>query len=627
MISITQEPYGLQPVNSSHIWTIYDDEYTGYTNYKYVVDFYIDPYEQGHEKIGRIKLRPNSSGRASFDARGIIWNYIDPNPRVNSGVSANYDYVDIVNAFQNNGFTFTNYLNDNADFEKLRHIANYRILIGKEYTSGGTTTISIPTDYYTPNYPKYFVYSTQPVAYPGQPNTISSIEMNGWGRYVSDWAIANQTWESGYTFTHTTAGGTFVDGASSLSGSFSYTPTNEPGLGDILWVYSNQDGCGAWFSWADFETSGWNYRGTYSREYGFEGCYDDHSDFKTIWLGAAPNLMTDFESSLYQTLNPTTADRFKLVGAGDLGIVDLQPYQYGYENRDWDTQYGQFLNIFGGKQKKLNFTGLDQLPNYNGEGYVYTRKHHYDCPIIVSWLSGKNGAYQNTADFLITLSGTGNNIAPLEQLTPLSDGTGTFTPANELIQSYIPQYSLQNFTDWFGVMLSNGTPYFDSFADGRSMILLYELYGQECIEDPVHFLFINRNGAFDTYTFGQKNIRSHTTSISTYAQNGITDTSLQKWGSNMYRNVPYDQTTTTSVEAQSTFVDENDVPIIQDLFMSPYVWRIQPFKDNTMDADFYLVPIQITSNSVEEYKNRYNKLYQYDMTFTYNPIRQFNNPL
>ena len=90
----------------------------------------------------------------------------------------------------------------------------------------------------------------------------------------------------------------------------------------------------------------------------------------------------------------------------------------------------------------------------------------------------------------------------------------------------------------------------------------------------------------------------------------------------MYRNTPYDQTTITSVETQSNFVDENDVPIIQDLFMSPYVWRIQRFKD-----DYYLVPIQITSTSVEEYKSRYNKLYQYDMTFTYNPIRQFNNPL
>src|SRR5210317_2136612 len=127
MITIQQEPYGLQPVNSEHIWTIYDDEYTGYTNYKYVVDFYIDPYEEGWEKIGRIKIRPNSYGKGSFNARDIIKNYISPNPRTfwNSGDPD--DYVEIVNYYQYDGFTFTNYLNDNTNFEKLRQIANYRI--------------------------------------------------------------------------------------------------------------------------------------------------------------------------------------------------------------------------------------------------------------------------------------------------------------------------------------------------------------------------------------------------------------------------------------------------------------------------------------------------------------------
>jgi hypothetical protein len=154
------------------------------------------------------------------------------------------------------------------------------------------------------------------------------------------------------------------------------------------------------------------------------------------------------------------------------------------------------------------------------------------------------------------------------------------------------------------------------------MGMVYELYDNDCMDDPIHFLFINRHGTFDTYTFGQKNIRSHSTSISTYAKNGIRNADLQRWGSDMYRNTPYDQTTITSVETQSNFVNENDVPVIQDLFLSPYVWRIQDLEDTK-----YLVPIQITSNSVEEYKSRYNKLYQYDMTFEYNPIRQFNNPI
>ena len=40
-----------------------------------------------------------------------------------------------------------------------------------------------------------------------------------------------------------------------------------------------------------------------------------------------------------------------------------------------------------------------------------------------------------------------------------------------------------------------------------------------------------------------------------------------------------------------------------------------------------LIPIEITSSSVEDYKSRYNKLYQYDITFNYNTIRQFNNQI
>ena len=604
MITIQQEPYGLHPVNSESIWTIYDDEYTGYTNYKYVIDFYIDPFEEGHEKIGRIKLRPNSYGKASFNGRDIIKNYIQPNPRV----PGTLQYSTIENG---TGFTFTNYLNDDTDYEKLRHIANYRLLIGKEYTSGGTTTtISIPTDYYTPTY-------SISVARIGGTDTMTWTRANDWQNYVSDWALANQTWDSGFTWTHTTSGGAFIDGGSGLGDTGSYTPSSTPSVGDIFWIYSNQNGCGVWYEY-QYEGSSWDLRGEYSRYGAFDGCDEDHSDFKTTWIGASPNLLTQPTAGTL-VLNTEWSYRYKMIRGVSGNSPDLYPYQNAYENRDWDIEQGAFLNTFGGEAKTYNISNMDFTTDTTG--YIYSRKHHRDCPIILNWISGKNGAYSSTADFLITFSGTGSQITSADQLTPLSDGTGLYTPTNELIQSYIVKDIPTN-TDWQGFMLSDGTPPFDAWSDGNSMLLLYELYGGECIEDPVHFMFINRHGGFDTYTFGQKNIRSHSTSIKTYGKNGITDKPLQKWGGEMYRNTPYDQETITSVECQSTFVDENDVPIIQDLFMSPYVWRIQPFKSST-----YLVPIQITSNSVEEYKSRYNKLYQYDMTFEYNPIRQFNNPI
>ena len=604
MISIIQEPYGLQPVNSEHIWTIYDDEYTGYTNYKYVVDFYIDPYEQGHEKIGRIKLRPNSSGRASFDARGIIWNYIDPNPRTASG--STIDYTPIVNG---TGFTFTNYLNDNTDYEKLRQVANYRILIGYEYTSGGTSTIVMDTDYYTPNYSIVVSNST---------STMNWYNANGWEDLVSPWALANQSWDSGFTWSHTTAGGSFIDGASSTLDLGSYTPTITPTAGDIFHIISNQNKCGVWYSW-QWEGLYWDYRGTYSRDDKFNGCEDNHSDFKTIWLGTAPNLVLDINNLSGNLVNSNWGYLYQF-GNGSAAPI-LNPSQPGYENQPWRISRGSFLNTYGTDYKHFEIETATGA--YQTEPYLFYRQHHRDCPIILNWFSGVNGMYGNTYDYLYEGTGGTNNVLTFTtQLTPLSDGSGTFTPANELIQSYIKK-DLPD-VDKLVYMISNSAGVDSQYVweDGRSMGMVYELYDNSCMDDPIHFLFINRHGAFDTYTFGQKNIRSHSTSISTYAQNGITDTSLQKWGSDMYRNVPYDQTTITSVETQSNFVSENDVPIIQDLFMSPYVWRIQDLEDRK-----YLVPIQITSTSMEEYKSRYNKLYQYDMTFTYNPIRQFNNPL
>jgi len=603
MITIQQEPYGLQPVNSEHIWTIYDDDYANYTNYKYVIDFYIDPYESGAEKIGRIKLRPNTYGKASFNAKDIIKNYIAPNPRTASG--ATMDYTALVNG---SGFTFTNYLNDDTDYETLRQIANYRIMVGREYLSGGTTTLYISDGYY---YPSDYGMTLTPAG-----NTISFSGANGWENYVSPYSETGYSYTSGYTYQHTTSDGTPVAFGDSNNDAGSYTASPAPSAGDIFYVYSKESGCGGYAVYT-LEV-GWRVDGTYNTTEGIDGICFSGSDFKTIWLGASPNLLTsDDPTSL--TLNSTWADRYKMIRGVSGSNPDLYPYENAYENRDWDIEQGAFLNTFGGIAKNYNISGMDFTTDTTG--YIYSRKHHRECPIVLNWISGLNGAYRSTADFLITFSGTGKSITSAQQLTPLSDGTGSFTPANELIQSYIVKDIPTN-TDWQGFMLSDGTPPVDAWADGNSMLLLYDLYGGECIDDPVHFLFINRHGGFDTYTFGQKNIRSHSTNISTYAKNGITNTNLQKWGSDMYRNTPYDQTTTTSVEAQSTFVDENDVPIIQDLFMSPYVWRIQRFKD-----DYYLVPIQITSNSVEEYKNRYNKLYQYDMTFNYNPIRQFNNPL
>lgn len=616
MITIQQEPIGIQPVNTQHIWTIYDTEYTGYTNYKYVVDLYIDPYEEGWEKMGRIKLRPNSYGKGSFDAKSIIYNYINPNPRVSNPSAYTTTYDTIVNK---TGFTFTNYLNNNSEYETLRQVANYRILIGKEYTSGGTTTIDITTDYWIPT---YFIQVT-PLGL-----DFAWSNANGWEDLVSPYTLSAHTWNSGYTWTHESSGGIFIDGGSGLLDTGSYSPASVV-PGDIFWIYSNQNGYGRWYVYGE---EGWTFGGSYSSEFGFETyIYSTSlSQFKTIWLGA-PNSVLQNISSKYSTqyshnrqneVNNNFGYLYQLYNYS--GKPYSSPTQYGLENQPWQMSRTSFLNTYGMEFKPYNLIGA--TGEFETKPYFFTRKHHYDCPIILNWFNGKNGAYKNTYDFLYEGTGsttTNNDINFTTQFTPLSDGNDTFTPSNELIQSFVKQ-DIPTDIGRLVYMISDapGPNNQEIFDDGLSMGLVFDLYGDECLEDPVHFLFINRHGGFDTYTFGQKNIRSHSTSVSTYAQNGITNTSKQSWSDNQMRNTPYDQTTITSVECQSTFVSDNDVNVIQDLYLSPYVWRIQRYRDTR-----YLVPIQITSNSVEEYKSRYNKVYQYDLTFTYNPINQFNNPI
>jgi hypothetical protein len=41
----------------------------------------------------------------------------------------------------------------------------------------------------------------------------------------------------------------------------------------------------------------------------------------------------------------------------------------------------------------------------------------------------------------------------------------------------------------------------------------------------------------------------------------------------------------------------------------------------------YLIPIVITSKSMDEYKQRYNKLFQYTISYEYNPNQLFRTTL
>ena len=74
------------------------------------------------------------------------------------------------------------------------------------------------------------------------------------------------------------------------------------------------------------------------------------------------------------------------------------------------------------------------------------------------------------------------------------------------------------------------------------------------------------------------------------------------------------------------FLDDNEKNILQDLFMSPEVYIIKDH-DWTDKApktyNPYLLPVTVKTDSITEYKNRYNKQAQYEFILQYTPINQY----
>ena len=98
--------------------------------------------------------------------------------------------------------------------------------------------------------------------------------------------------------------------------------------------------------------------------------------------------------------------------------------------------------------------------------------------------------------------------------------------------------------------------------------------------------------------------------------------SLHKWLS----EIP-NKNTLVSVQAQTTWMDENDVENYRDFFLSNYVYQIIQKIGEGDILYSTLIPVSITESTFEEYKSRYNKLYQYTMNYVYNPIKQFNTSI
>jgi hypothetical protein len=179
------------------------------------------------------------------------------------------------------------------------------------------------------------------------------------------------------------------------------------------------------------------------------------------------------------------------------------------------------------------------------------------------------------------------------------------------------------------IYLTNDAFGYDYNTYGCSEIVQYKMVGEECLNNPVSFLFMNRQGIWDTYTFTKKYTKKFQVNKKTYNQQKSLNT--RWWNRQAYDT---DQTVfygdaNEIVTVDSNYVAQNDVVVIEELLMSPYVYMIQNnwLPDSNQDEIYpYLLPVQVLNKEVEEYISKYKRIFQYTIEMRLSPYRPYYIP-
>ena len=626
-ITFFQSPLSYTPSNAQHAYNV-GSTLSGNTDFRYVVDIWLNPRQTNAEKIGRIKIAPNTYGRGIFDIGDIVKNYIKPNPRSEAPQATKNDpstspLSGVTGAIITNSsssrasnpvsYIPSNAFNTNTNYEYLPHIAEYRIIVGEEYTTATGTTTDICVDPSVPYSTIEYVATTEPTDYAGDPNTIE------WTNLAENpaWAVTNNP---GWSYSHQSFGGVVISSGSgdTSAGSF-YTSNEQPLRGDYLYITELATGCILTFVWdcSGCELSGWNFVSKVCPP-----CYTNLGEFITIWPGVQENKTNFNYNNIYWSGQTNGDENFKY----------WEQYKFKFRNYTGITESNpaQFLTIFGDELYTETFSGSTGTQTSNR---VRRRWHHPECPIVLSNFlkdfndSAVTGA-PNTLGFNYDTDKQGNySVATCSSL--YTYGSYDTSPKNRIVYSVPRQYTYPGGR----IALWNQTDGSVSDLSKRiSEVVEYYFWDADCLSDPQHFLFLNRNGVWDTYTFDRKNIKTYNKEISTYGQGLIRNNAIYNPFFYDKRDTIYDQQVIEEVEAQSNFMVENDKKIVEDLFLSTSVYLIKDhyyFNDPAPQYSKtpYLIPVVITSTSLQEYKQRYNKLFQYTLTYRYNPNQLFRSNL
>ena len=161
------------------------------------------------------------------------------------------------------------------------------------------------------------------------------------------------------------------------------------------------------------------------------------------------------------------------------------------------------------------------------------------------------------------------------------------------------------------------------------------MVGQECFNDPFNFLYLNRQGVWDTWTFTKKNTKSFLPKRKTYS-------SYKTLNAKVWNRQSYDSSESVyygQAEEVATFdtgyLNQNDREIVEDLLLSPYLYMIMdnytPLQnqcgDFTQTQIFpYLIPCVVLDKEVKVFEQKYQRLFQYTLEVKQTPYRPYDLP-
>jgi hypothetical protein len=599
IINVEQSPLTITPSNAEHIFTLSS---TGYTlsNFKYVVDIYFKAQGQSEELSSRLKVGPNSYGKAIMDVGEVIRTFLNANPRFSGETYPYLNYVaeensvitlaDAQKTRDYNAYNLWAGGSPNANLEQLWHVSQYRCVVGCEYASGSTIVTDVnPIASFQPDYITIF---------PGVDNSL-----------IPEPYLGAATLGSGYT-----------------------------GSANFFQV----------------DNQGWYYYDLFTHVYqkpNAKECHNYEFTNTDIFVVAYITFTTCENQTSSYSINPgDTANWCALEGS--VVVVDGNPNDL-VDNGICEG-YNPVTDCPGPK-KFMNAAGETNCAVVQSDGVSVTnvrrRMHHPDCPIIVSFLNGKNDYFTNDI-YSVAIRGALDHGDPYTYSAESQNRTFTTLPVVE--EPVNSTFKMLNFYLPYNVTSGNtlnaiptdakkvcfyGTSY-DSNVNNRlniasatTEVLEFWMQPKDCINTPVHVLFMNSNGMWDTYTLGKKSTRTINLERKNYQQESSLNKQFYARGSSQRgAHHIYETNADYTWDCNTWFMDDADTQIMQELFMSQDVYiitgtTIQPQNCQSCLQEIrlyqHLIPVVVTQKDFTVYEQKYQKIFQYNLTLHWGSVKRF----